>query len=134
MIYSELAQDTINKLISTLQVGSKLDTAVDEVVCNLVTGLNTDQGLLWLIVGDRLTVTSAHSMQEGSLVGLNLDSQESTRLVLNFLTQGNVAIDLDRRSSDWESLLKVSQEFDSQLVVALRARDLFAGFLLPYAI
>jgi len=132
MIYSELAQDTINKLITTLQEeadGSELDRAVDEAVCNLVTGFNADQGLLWLIVGDRLTVTSAHSMQEGSLVGLNLDSQKSFCLVLNFLTQGNVAIDLDRRSSDWEPLLKVSQEFDSQLVVALRARDLFAGFL-----
>ncbi len=133
MIYSDLAQDTINKLISTLQFesGSVFDSALDEALRNIVTGLNADQGLIWLIVVDQLTVTSGYSAQEGSgaLVGLSLDAQQGTRLVLNFLTLGDIAIELDRASSDWEPLLNVSQDFESQLVVALKARGLFPGFL-----
>jgi len=133
MIYSELAQDTINKIISTLQAGggSELDRAVDEALCNLVTGMDTDQGLLWLVVDAGLRVTSGYTMQSGSgaLVGLSLDSQQSTALVLNFLSSDDVATEIDRESSDWAPLLNVSQEFDSQLVVGLRARGLFPGFL-----
>jgi len=133
MIYTELAQDTIYKIISTLEKGggSELDRAVDEALRNLVTGFNTDQGLLWLILGDRLTVTSGFSMQGDSrpLAGLSLDAQQGTSLVLNFLSLGNSAIEVDRASSDWGALLKVSQDFDSQLVVALKARGLFQGFL-----
>jgi len=133
MIYTELAQGTIDKIISILVEGgpSELDKAIHEALLSLVIGFNIDQGLLWLIVADRLTVIGQHSKQNGSgaLKGLSLDAQQSTSLVLNFLSVGNVAVDVTKASSDWAALLSVSQDFDSQLVAPLRARGIFPGFL-----
>ena len=138
MIYSEFAQELIDTLISKIQAGGGSDdlfAGLEEALSRLVKGMNADRGLLWLVVVDRLTVRSCYLSNDklSNALGVSLDSKQSTQLVLNFLAQGGRdLIQLNRASpsaDDWLTLLALSEQFTSQLLVPLQARGIFSGFV-----
>ncbi len=138
MIYSEFAQELIDILISKIQAAGGSDdlhAGLEEAVSRLVKGMNADRGLLWLVVGDRLTVRNCYLSNDklSNALGVSLDPKQSAKLVLNFLGQGRRdLVELSSASpsaDDWITLLALSEQFTSQLLVPLQARGLFSGFV-----
>jgi hypothetical protein len=81
MIYSALAQKTIDRLITTVQEPNKLNAGFDGMLTDLVVGMQLDRGLVWQVVITDLTVTHEYSTDGAvSMVKTSLNPMESTLL------------------------------------------------------
>jgi len=133
----QLAQNTIDELVSIRRQGD-LYRALDAALRKLVEGLGVDRGLIWQVVGDRLTVTHEHSASNESeqIAGTSLDARQSTEIVLEFLSKfldcsgdGVILVERDADGENfWAPMFELSLGLSSHLLVQVRA-DVFSGFL-----
>lgn len=138
VIYSKLAQQIISEVMTDIQSGVHLHDALDHALKTLVIGLSIDRGLIWQTAGDRLSIT--HEFTQGSdkteLVGAYVPPQESTLIILNFLssfpqtgTPGVLQLTTAGvEGSGWEPILLLSSGYQSTAFVQLRC-DIFVGFI-----
>ncbi|HEY9714497.1 MAG TPA: GAF domain-containing protein, partial [Chroococcales cyanobacterium] len=110
---------------------------------SLTTVAGADRGLIWQVVGDQLAVTNEYAVTGHTcFVGNQLNSQESTAIVLEFLSRfpdesgaGVIAIpdtlkdtNLHKSSPTLSSLIELG-DVRARLMVQLRSRGIFSGFL-----
>lgn len=137
MIYSELTQQAIDRIISTVGQVGKLDVAFDGALKDLVDGLSIDRGLIWRIAGAELTVTNQYSREASdSVIGNSMDCQESSLLVLDFLANQQdehtpVLIEIDHQDGESasSSFTKFCQNYSSSILAHMPARGIMPGFL-----
>ncbi len=138
MIYTDLAQETIDHIISTRLRTSDLDTALHAAFESLVKGLELERAVLWQLVLDRLVLTNQRSAQPdlAEIIGAEVNAKEATQIVLRFLCEfadeskpGIIAVKSSADEEDFEPLLRFSPDGCSSLVTPMRAQGLFRGFL-----
>jgi diguanylate cyclase (GGDEF)-like protein len=139
-----VAQGIIGDIIGQLRHSSDLFSILQFAIENLTKAAHADRGLIWQVVGDQLAVTteyaaSGHMCFQGNQLGV----QESTAIVLEFLSRfpdesGAGVIPVPDTSEDETNLHKVSPtlsslielgEVKARLMVQLRSRGIFSGFL-----
>jgi len=139
-----VAQGIIGDIIGQLRHSSDLLSILQFAIENLTKAAHADRGLIWQVVGDQLAVTteyaaSGHMCFQGNQLGV----QESTAIVLEFLSRfpdesGAGVIPVPDTSQDETNLHKVSPtlsslielgEVKARLMVQLRSRGIFSGFL-----
>ena len=137
------AQAIISDIIGQLRHSSDLNSILQYAIETLSKGLGADRGLIWKVVGDQLAVTNEFSIESNAcFVDNQLNSQESMSIVLEFLSRfpdesgaGVISvpdtfqdIDLHKQSRTLSSLLELG-EVRARLMVQLRSRGIFSGFL-----
>ena len=138
MIYPKLAQEVIDQLVLGIREGFDFHSELGKALEALVKGLNVQRGLVWQVDGPQLTISHEISAagQGPSLVGTSLTPDESTSVIVNFVSEfadptdpGVLELDkTDQKAASWQPYLKTSQQFASHLIVQLRS-DIFSGFL-----
>jgi diguanylate cyclase (GGDEF)-like protein len=141
--YPPDAQRIIRDIVGQLRHSSDLSSILQLAIEQLTGVLNADRGLIWQVIGDQLTVTNEHAPNGHTcFVGTNLGAQESTAIVLEFLSRfpdesgaGVIAIPdtmqdakLHKMSPTLASLIELG-EVRARLVAQLRCRGIFSGFL-----
>jgi diguanylate cyclase (GGDEF)-like protein len=142
-VFSPDAQRIIRNIVDQLRHSSDLTAILQLAIEELTAVGHADRGLILQVVGDQLTVTNEHAPdKEKCFVGTNLGAQESTAIVLEFLSRfpdesgtGVIAIPdtqqdtkLHKMSPTLASLIELG-EVRARLVAQLRCRGIFSGFL-----
>lgn len=137
------AQSIISDIIGQLRHSSDLQSILQYAIETLTTIIGADRGLIWKVVGDQLAVTNEYSIAGNTcFVDNELNPQESMSIVLEFLSRfpdesgaGVISIpdtsrdtDLHKMSRTLSSLLELG-DVKSRLMVQLRSRGIFSGFL-----
>ncbi|HEY9867738.1 MAG TPA: diguanylate cyclase, partial [Candidatus Obscuribacterales bacterium] len=137
------AQDVIKDIIDGLRHSSDLDAMLQRAISRLTVAGKAHRGLIWQVVGDRLTVTNEFSVSGHTpFVGTQLGSEESTAIMLEFLSRfpdesgvGAISIpdtyqdtSLHKLSTTLASLIELG-DVRARLVAQLRCRGQIAGFL-----
>jgi diguanylate cyclase (GGDEF)-like protein len=145
------AQSIISEIIGRLRHSSDLSSILQFAIENLTKVTRAERGLIWQIVGDQLVVTNefattGHNCFVDNKLGVQesarLGSQESAAIVLEFLSRfpdetgaGVIAIpdtaqdtNLHKMSPTLSSLIELG-EVKARLMVQLRSRGIFSGFL-----
>ena len=145
------AQSIISEIIGRLRHSSDLNSILQFAIENLTKVTNAERGLIWQIVGDQLVVTNEFATtgqncfvdnKLGAQESAKLGSQESAAIVLEFLSRfpdesgaGVIAIpdtaqdtNLHKMSPTLSSLIELG-EVKARLMVQLRSRGIFSGFL-----
>ena len=138
-----IAQGIISDIIGQLRHSSDLNSILQFAIENLTKAANADRGIIWQVVGDQLAVTNEYATSGHTcFAGNQLGVQESTAIVLEFLSlfpdeSGAGVISVPNTSQDTH-LHKVSPtlsslielgEVKARLMVQLRSRGIFSGFL-----
>jgi diguanylate cyclase (GGDEF)-like protein len=138
-----IAQSIISDIIGRLRHSSDLSSILQFAIENLTNATNAERGLIWQIVGDQLSVTNEFAASGRTpFVGQLLPSQESTAILLEFLSRfpddtgaGVISIpdtshdtNLHKMSPTLSTLIELG-EVKSRLMVQLRSRGRFSGFL-----
>lgn len=138
MIYSELAQRVIDRLVSGLRASGNPNEALDQLTKDLSLGLSVERVLVWQISKVGLTVTNEYSTTTPSLVGTTIELIESSQIALNFLseftdsaTTGVLELNDECLAVDgsWAPFRSSSIGMTSTLVAQLRARGVLTGCL-----
>jgi diguanylate cyclase (GGDEF)-like protein len=139
-----VAQAIIGDIIGQLRHSSDLFSILQFAIENLTKAAHADRGLIWQVVGDQLAVTTEYAASgHMCFAGNQLGVQESTAIVLEFLSRfpdesGAGVIPVADTSQDETNLHKVSPtlsslielgEVKARLMVQLRSRGIFSGFL-----
>jgi diguanylate cyclase (GGDEF)-like protein len=138
-----IAQGIISDIIGQLRHSSDLNSILQFAIENLTKAAKADRGIIWQVVGDQLAVTnefatSGHTCFAGNQLGV----QESTAIVLEFLSRfpdesgaGVISVPdtsqdthLHKVSPTLSSLIELG-EVKARLMVQLRSRGIFSGFL-----
>jgi diguanylate cyclase (GGDEF)-like protein len=145
------AQSIISEIIGRLRHSSDLNSILQFAIENLTKVTRAERGLIWQIVGDQLVVTNEFATtgqncfvdnKLGAQESAKLGSQESAAIVLEFLSRfpdesgaGVIAIpdtaqdtNLHKMSPTLSSLIELG-EVKARLMVQLRSRGIFSGFL-----
>jgi hypothetical protein len=133
MSYTEPAQKFIHSVVTAKRAGD-ISKGIDQGLNALVNELNVDRAMVWQVCGDRLSVTNEASLSGSKLNQSKFDSQESTHIVLSFLSRSPggkpvVAWSLERNCGEigWKPYLERFSEMSSHLVGEFRC-DIFSGF------
>ncbi|MBX9950216.1 MAG: diguanylate cyclase, partial [Candidatus Obscuribacterales bacterium] len=137
------AQAIISDIIGQLRHSSDLTSILQYAIETLTQVVQAERGLIWQVVGDQLAVTNEFATSGHTcFVGNQLGSQESTAIVLEFLSRfpdesgaGVISIpdtshdtNLHKMSPTLSSLIELG-EVRGRLMVQLRSRGIFSGFL-----
>lgn len=137
------AQAIISDIIGQLRHSSDLMSILQYAIETLTQVVQAERGLIWQVVGDQLAVTNEFATSGHTcFVGNQLGSQESTAIVLEFLSRfpdesgaGVISIpdtshdtNLHKMSPTLSSLIELG-EVRGRLMVQLRSRGIFSGFL-----
>lgn len=137
------AQAIISDIIGQLRHSSDLSLVLQYAIQTLTQVVKADRGLIWQVVGDQLAVTNEFADSGHTcFVGNQLHQQESTAIVLEFLSRfpdetgaGVISIpdtaqdtNLHKMSPTLSSLIELG-EVRARLMVQLRSRGIFSGFL-----
>lgn len=137
------AQAIIGDIIGQLRHSNDLSSILQFAIESLTNAVDAERGLIWQVVGDQLGVTNEYaSSGHTCFVGNQLGSQESTAIVLEFLSRfpdasgagvisiPNTAQDtqLHKMSPTLSSLIELG-EVRARLMVQLFSRGIFSGFL-----
>ncbi|MBI4532823.1 MAG: diguanylate cyclase [Candidatus Melainabacteria bacterium] len=137
------AQEIITEIIGQLRHSKDLTAILQLAIARLTQVGAIDRGLIWQVVGDQLAVTNEYSRTGHTcFVGNQLGSQESTAIVLQFLSlfpdesgAGVIGIpdtfhdtNLHKISPTMASLIELG-DVRARLVAQLRCRGVFSGFL-----
>lgn len=137
------AQAIISDIIGQLRHSSDLSSILQFAIENLTKVVGAERGLIWQVVGDQLAVTNEFATSGHTcFAGNQLGSQESTAIVLEFLSRfpdesgaGVISIpdtsqdtNLHKMSPTLSSLIELG-EVRARLMVQLRSRGIFSGFL-----
>lgn len=137
------AQAIISDIIGQLRHSSDLTSILQYAIETLTQVVQAERGLIWQVVGDQLAVTNEFATSGHTcFVGNQLGSQESTAIVLEFLSRfpdesgaGVISIpdtshdtNLHKMSPTLSSLIELG-EVKARLMVQLRSRGIFSGFL-----
>jgi diguanylate cyclase (GGDEF)-like protein len=141
-----VAQGIISDIIGQLRHSSDLLSILQFAIENLTKAAHADRGLIWRVMGDQLTVTTEYS-ESGHMcfAGNTLGVEESTAIVLEFLSrfpdesgagiiavpdtsQDETNLNLHKVSPTLSSLIELG-EVKARLMVQLRSRGVFSGFL-----
>jgi diguanylate cyclase (GGDEF)-like protein len=138
------AQQIIRDIIGQLRQSHDLSEILQLAIERLVNELQADRGLIWQIVGDeQLAVTNeVSSRSDNMFVGTRLGNQESTAVVMDFLSRfpyesatGVISIpdtkkdtNLHKMSPTLSSLVELG-EVRARLVAQLRSQGVVSGFL-----
>ncbi len=142
-IIPHAAQAIISDIIGQLRHSSDLYSILQYAIHTLTDVVKAERGLIWQVVGDQLAVTNEYAVSEHAcFAGNQLNSQESTAIVLEFLGRfpdetgaGVITIpdtgkdtQLHKMSPTLSSLIELG-EVKARLMVQLRSRGIFSGFL-----
>ncbi len=137
------AQAIISDIIGQLRHSSDLYSILQYAIHTLTDVVKAERGLIWQVVGDQLAVTNEYAVSDHAcFAGNQLNSQESTAIVLEFLGRfpdetgaGVITIpdtgkdtQLHKMSQTLSSLIELG-EVKARLMVQLRSRGIFSGFL-----
>lgn len=137
------AQAIISDIIGQLRHSNDLASILQFAIEALTSVVGAERGLIWQVEGDQLAVTNEFSQSGHTcFVGNQLGSQESTAIVLEFLSRfpdesGAGVININDTARD-TNLHKMSPTLSSlielgdvraRLMVQLRSRGIFSGFL-----
>ncbi len=137
------AQSIISEIIGRLRHSGDLNSILQFAIENLTKVTNAERGLIWQIVGDQLVVTNEFATTgQKCFVDNRLGSNESAAIVLEFLLRfpdesgaGVIAIpdtaqdtNLHKMSPTLSSLIELG-EVKARVIVQLRSRGIFSGFL-----
>jgi diguanylate cyclase (GGDEF)-like protein len=140
---SGLATAIISDIIGQLRHSSDLNSILQFAIETLTQAARADRGLIWQVVGSQLGVTNEYAANvQPCFAGNQLGAQESTAIVLEFLSLfpdesgagvisvPNTAQDthLHKVSPTLSSLIELG-EVKARLMVQLRSRGIFSGFL-----
>lgn len=140
---TNIAQSIVNAAIDQMMNESNDHLILQRAVESLTTALGAQRGLIWQVAGDRLAVTNEYSASGHTcFMGNQLSSQESTSIVLEFLTRfpdesGRGVISVSDTSRDTQlhkasptlsSLIELG-DVKARAMAQLRSRGIFAGFL-----
>jgi hypothetical protein len=139
LMYTELAQQIIEEIVSTHRQNGDLDLTLNVVLKGLTSGLSADRGVVWQPMLDQLVATQEYTSiaNQSRVVGTTLKVRESTQVVLGFLSRfvdesGSGVIELDAQSDiacEWAPILQSADGVRWHLLVQLRSQGLFRGFL-----
>ncbi len=133
MIYTDLAQDIIDKFVTTLRKGGGrgFREAADDLLRQVVSGLHADLGLIWLIANSELRVYSAFApmIDTKKYQSLRIDSVDGTSLILALMSNGDAAVKANSTSEDWKPILRKTKDFEYHLITGLNARGVFPGMV-----
>jgi diguanylate cyclase (GGDEF)-like protein len=143
IVFPPDAQKIIRDIVGQLRHSSDLSSILQLAIEQLTEACHADRGLIWQVVGDQLTVTNEHAPNgQSCFSGTNLGSQESTAIVLDFLSrfpdEGGTGVIGNPDTGQDHKLHKMSPTLASlvelggvkaRLVAQLRCRGIFSGFL-----
>ena len=143
IVFPPDAQKIIRDIVGQLRHSSDLSSILQLAIEQLTDASHADRGLIWQVVGDQLTVTNEHAPNGHTCFsGTNLGSQESTAIVLDFLSrfpdEGGTGVIGNPDTGQDQKLHKMSPTLASlvelggvkaRLVAQLRCRGIFSGFL-----
>lgn len=143
IVFPPDAQKIIRDIVGQLRHSSDLSSILQLAIEQLTEACHADRGLIWQVVGDQLTVTNEHAPNGHTCFsGTNLGSQESTAIVLDFLSrfpdEGGTGVIGNPDTGQDQKLHKMSPTLASlvelggvkaRLVAQLRCRGIFSGFL-----
>lgn len=143
IVFPPDAQKIIRDIVGQLRHSSDLSSILQMTIEGLTDVSHADRGLIWQVVGDQLTVTNEHAPNGHTCFsGTNLGSQESTAIVLDFLSrfpdEGGTGVIGNPDTGQDQKLHKMSPTLASlvelggvkaRLVAQLRCRGIFSGFL-----
>lgn len=134
MTYTEPAQKFIHSVVTAKRAGD-ISKGIDHGLNALVNELHVDRAMVWQVCSDQLSVTNEASPNGAKVIESRFDSQESTHIVLSFLSRSPcgkpvVAWSLEKNCGEigWKPYLERFCEVSSHLVAEIRC-DIFSGFL-----
>jgi hypothetical protein len=137
MVYTELAQEIIDRMISTLRTTGDQPSSFQRALEDLTNGLDAERGLICQTTTGIVKITNQFTRDVDSpkIGQYPLSTGDSALAILAFLAQfpdasNTEAVILDAHASDnWATLRNAFKDFDTSLLVAFRPNDSFLGFL-----
>jgi hypothetical protein len=142
-ILTPAAQTILVDTIKQLRSSDDLSAVLEHAITSLTQVCAADRGLIWQVDGAQLTVTNEFSRNgENCFLGRQLDPQESTMVVLDFLSRfpdesadGFILVPDTTQDDTWRTMapslssLMDSAQVRSRFLIQLRSRGIFSGFV-----
>jgi hypothetical protein len=140
MIYTKLAQEIIDRMISTLRITGDGQSAFQRALEDLTVGLDADRGLIYRLTRASVPMTNQFTRNVDSssrIANAMLSSENVASVVMAFIsefpdltTARAIIVDATTKSRNFASLRGLFKEFDSTLIVPFGTRDYWLGILI----
>ncbi len=137
MIYTKLAQEIVDRMVSTLRTTGDGRSAFQRTVEDLTVALDADRGLIYRLTRASVGMTNQFSRNvDSSRIANAMLSPENVALVLMaFISEfpdatkaRAIIVDATTTSSNFAPLRDLFKEFDSTLLVPFSTHDYWLGF------